>query len=78
MGYGFQGQGHMSRTLSVAGSLAILMFALWIVQVAKVGPPVFVAGAHSPHAQTTAPADVATTAVDDLAGWPMAAGRKTH
>ena len=65
----------MTRALSVAGSLAILMLALWIVQVAKVGTPVFVAGAHAPYAQTTTPADVATTAVDDLAGWPIAAGR---
>jgi hypothetical protein len=68
----------MSRTLLVAGSLAILIFALWIVQLAKVGPFLFGTGAHATDASApaaTASADAATTAVDDLAGWPIAAGR---
>jgi hypothetical protein len=73
----------MSRTLSVAGTLAILIFALWIVQPAKVTTPVYGAGANAAGANATdapastaiAPPDVGTTAVDDLAGWPIAAGR---
>jgi hypothetical protein len=68
----------MSRTLSIAGSLAILTFALWIVQLAKVATPVYGAGAHATEASApaaTASADLAAAAVDDLAGWPIAAGR---
>jgi hypothetical protein len=68
----------MSRTLSVAGTLAILIFALWIVQPAKVTTPVYGAGANAtdaPASTAIAPPDVGTTAVDDLAGWPIAAGR---
>jgi hypothetical protein len=68
----------MSRTLSIAGSLAILTFALWIVQLAKVANPVYGAGAHATEASApaaTASADLAAAAVDDLAGWPIAAGR---
>lgn len=68
----------MTRTLSVAGSLAILIFALWLVQPAKVVTPVYGAGAHAIDASApaaTASADVAATAMDDLASWPIAAGR---
>jgi hypothetical protein len=48
------------------------------VQLAKVTTPVFGAGAGATDASApaaTASADVAATAVDDLAGWPIAAGR---
>lgn len=68
----------MTRTLSVAGSLAILMFALWIVQAAKVSTHVSGAGVPATDVAAlaaTAAADLSTTAVDDLAGWPIAAGR---
>jgi hypothetical protein len=67
----------MSRTLSVAGSLAILLLAFWIVQTAKLSTPLFAAGAHTvaSAAVTTPAADVAAAAVDDLAAWPVAAGR---
>jgi hypothetical protein len=68
----------MIRTLSVAGSLAILIFALWIVQLAKVTTPAYDAAPQATDASAPvakASADAVATAVDDLAGWPVAAGR---
>lgn len=67
----------MSRSLSVAGSLAILILAWWIVQLAKVDTFVSGVGAYSAAARpaATASSDMVATAVEDLAGWPIAAGR---
>lgn len=68
----------MSRTFSVALSLSILILALWIAQSTKVIPAVFGTSVYviTPSAPgEPAPTDAAATAVEDLAGWPIAAGR---
>ncbi|HEY6135602.1 MAG TPA: hypothetical protein VIW70_16625 [Rubrivivax sp.] len=67
----------MSRALSVAGSLAILILAFWIVQAAKLTTPLFAAVTHTADASAVAApeADITAAAVDDLAAWPIAAGR---
>lgn len=63
----------MTRTLSVAGTLAILFLALWIGQLAKgmVGTSTHAPGAVAVAAPSSA--DIATAAIDDLAAWPIAA-----
>jgi hypothetical protein len=68
----------MTRSLSAAGTLAILCLALWIGQMARSTVPVVAASAHAadaPAAAAPPSTDIAATAIDDLAGWPVAAGR---
>jgi hypothetical protein len=68
----------MSRALSVAGSLAILILAFWIVQTAKLTTPLFAGAMHTavaPAAVAAPEADMTAAAVDDLAAWPIAAAR---
>lgn len=69
----------MTRTLSVAGTLAVLVLALWIGQLFKGSTlPAVGARAHADDASVAvaaSSADVAAEAVDNLAAWPVAAGR---
>ena len=66
----------MTRTLSVAGTLAILFLTLWIGQLAKgtttaVGSRTQAIGGLAVAAPPST--DMATAALDDLAAWPIAA-----
>ena len=70
----------MIRTLSVAGTLAVLLLAFLSLRIAggagRDAPPPRLAGAATATATTPAapsPIDPATRALDDLAAWPIAA-----
>lgn len=68
----------MTRTLSVAGALAILLFAYWLPYVTTVNYPVAGTPFHASDAalpETTTASELTAPAVDDLAAWPVAASR---
>jgi hypothetical protein len=68
----------MTRTLSVAGALAVLLFAYWLPngntgKYPLTSMPLSVLDA--PHPGAIATAEPAAPAMDDLAAWPIAAHR---
>lgn len=68
----------MTRTLSVAGALAILLFAYWLPYVTTGNYSAASTPLHSldaPSSEPIAATEQTASAVDDLAAWPVAASR---